>query len=165
MPQGKPIEKAEHPQSKKLTCYLFNALALCWLKLREYCDSSLQDAESRRQHINVRARHLGPADAKQHARGALYSSPHLGLVAEAGPEAIIPLHKSARNLGLLGTAARAMGVSSGSRGHSYTFGDVIVNISGNADRGTADLIARKVQQTFEDRMRAAEKEDYQPALA
>jgi len=37
---------------------------------------------------------------KPHAAGGIFSSPHLGVVAEAGPEAIIPLSESMRERGL-----------------------------------------------------------------
>ena len=40
------------------------------------------------------------APAVPHAAGGIFSSPHLGLVAEAGPEAVIPLSKRMRSRGL-----------------------------------------------------------------
>lgn len=38
----------------------------------------------------------GVAHIQAHAKGGVFSSPHVGLVAEAGPEAIIPLNNPAR---------------------------------------------------------------------
>lgn len=47
-----------------------------------------------------------------HAEGGILSTPHMGLVAEEGPEAVIPLSagKRARGLELLQRAGRALGV-------------------------------------------------------
>ena len=48
--------------------------------------------------------------AKKHALGGIFSTPHLGLVAEAGREAIIPLQNKQRGLPLLKQAAQELGV-------------------------------------------------------
>lgn len=45
-----------------------------------------------------------------HASGGIFSTPHIGMIGEAGPEAIIPLRGGARSMGLLGAANAAMGV-------------------------------------------------------
>jgi hypothetical protein len=42
----------------------------------------------------------GATPVEPHAAGGIFSSPHLGVVAEAGPEAIIPLSESMRERGL-----------------------------------------------------------------
>lgn len=49
---------------------------------------------------------------RPHATGGIFSSPHVGLVAEAGPEAIIPLggRYRARSMKLLGETMRRLGV-------------------------------------------------------
>jgi TP901 family phage tail tape measure protein len=46
-----------------------------------------------------------------HAAGGIFDRPHLGLVAEAGPEAVIPLRDSKRGLPLLAAAGRIMGLA------------------------------------------------------
>jgi len=53
------------------------------------------------------------SDATAHADGGLVTTPHLGLVGEAGPEMIIPLSAGKRNRGLdlLNQTANIMGVS------------------------------------------------------
>lgn len=53
-----------------------------------------------------------PRPAKKYAEGGIINRPHLGLVGEAGPEAIIPLSSSRRNraLGLYQSVGKALGV-------------------------------------------------------
>lgn len=49
---------------------------------------------------------------KKYARGGIISSPHFGLVGEAGPEAIIPLKRNnPRSIELLNQTSRMLGVS------------------------------------------------------
>lgn len=76
------------------------------------------------------------SSAVPHAEGGIFSSPHLGLVAEAGvPEAVIPLDRSQRSMGLYNEAGKALGIpsvsSGGSGSASVTFAPV-VTINGNA---------------------------------
>ena len=49
--------------------------------------------------------------AIKHAAGGIMTAPHVGLVAEAGPEAIIPLSDKSRGIPLLMRAAEILGVS------------------------------------------------------
>ncbi|MBQ3653609.1 MAG: hypothetical protein II954_04220, partial [Synergistaceae bacterium] len=49
--------------------------------------------------------------ATKHAAGGIMTAPHVGLVAEAGPEAIIPLSDKSRGIPLLMRAAEILGVS------------------------------------------------------
>jgi TP901 family phage tail tape measure protein len=51
-----------------------------------------------------------------YANGTIATSPHIGLFAEKGPEAVIPINDSARAHSLLEQTNRMMGVSSGSGG-------------------------------------------------
>ena len=48
-----------------------------------------------------------------HAVGGIFSTPHIGLVAEAGREAVIPLENKARGIPLWKAAGEEMGVSFG----------------------------------------------------
>lgn len=57
---------------------------------------------------------LMPGQLAMHARGGIFSSPHIGMVAEAGPEAIIPLRPSANSKSIWQRAGKAIGGSSGS---------------------------------------------------
>ena len=65
----------------------------------------------------------GRADAK-HATGGIFSKPHVGLVAEDGPEAIIPLgaKRRQRGLDLWQKAGAAMGVT------AYANGGIVGNV-------------------------------------
>ena len=47
-----------------------------------------------------------PVTPQPHALGGIFSQPHLGLIAEAGREAVIPLEDRSRGLPLLMAAAR-----------------------------------------------------------
>lgn len=46
-----------------------------------------------------------------HAKGGIFSQPHMGVIAENGPEAIIPLSDKARGVPLLLQAANSLGLS------------------------------------------------------
>lgn len=46
-----------------------------------------------------------------HAMGGMFTTPHLGLVAEAGPESIIPLNGSSRAISLWEKTGRLLGMS------------------------------------------------------
>lgn len=48
---------------------------------------------------------------KAHALGGIFSTPHLGVVAEAGPEAVVPISKPSLGIPILSAAAGAMGMS------------------------------------------------------
>ena len=84
----------------------------------------------------------------EHATGGIFSSPHLGLVAEDGPEAIIPLgaKRRQRGLDLWRKAGAAMGVTAyadggiigavSSGGGSINVGGVTVNITVDGGSGT-----------------------------
>ena len=52
------------------------------------------------------------AGFQAHAAGGIFSTPHLGIVAEAGREAVIPLQDKNRGIPLLMTAAKELGVFS-----------------------------------------------------
>jgi len=95
-----------------------------------------------------------------HATGGIVRKPHLGLVGEAGPEAIIPLRKSKRSLGLLDAAAGAMGVGTAP---SPTIHKTInikptINITG-VDSGTAQRVAGDILSLIKE----AAEDDYSMA--
>ena len=58
---------------------------------------------------------------KKHAEGGILTDPHLGLVAEDGPEAIIPLDGSSRAKSIWEQAGEALGLLSGSTGSGGSF--------------------------------------------
>lgn len=63
----------------------------------------------------VLADHYTHVHVAMHALGGIFNRPHMGVVAEAGPEAIIPLNKSRRSRVLYQQAGRAMGYDDGAR--------------------------------------------------
>lgn len=74
-----------------------------------------------------------------HAEGGLFGSPHLGLVAEDGPEAIIPLgsKRRERGLDLWMRAGEALGVKPYAEGGMI--GNIPVNTS-DSDSGKANIV-------------------------
>ena len=110
--------------------------------------------------------------AKPHAVGGIFSQPHLGLVAEAGPESIIPLSAGmrGRGLSLWMQTGRMLGVSAGQAlsaldsnaaelktvdsgsadggGGSFTFAPKIT-IQGNADADVLNEALRRAREEFE----------------
>ena len=55
-----------------------------------------------------------------HAAGGIFSTPHLGLVAEAGREAIIPLENKSRGIPLWQAAGEELGFKFGSTTNNNT---------------------------------------------
>lgn len=74
-------------------------ISQAWASVTNFFGSGYSDAKS-------------GAGYKAHAWGGIMTSPHIGLVAEAGPEAIIPLsrNKNARGISLWMQAGRILGV-------------------------------------------------------
>lgn len=57
---------------------------------------------------------------KKHARGGIFSKPHLGLVAEAGvPESIIPIEPTKRSFSLWEQTGQMLGAASNNNGSSF----------------------------------------------
>ena len=78
----------------------------------------------------------GKEDAEaKHASGGIFSSPHIGLVAEDGPEAIIPLgsKRRQRGLDLWMKAGAAMGVT------AYANGGIVGGNVSNTSSGTGTV--------------------------
>lgn len=68
-----------------------------------------QSQAARQQEVTNHVMKWGSGFAA-HAAGGLFTTPHLGLVAEAGPEAIIPLSDPSRGVPILNAAADVLGV-------------------------------------------------------
>ena len=95
------------------------------------------------------------------ATGGIVRKPHLGMVGEAGPEAIIPLKRNKRSLGLLDAAAGAIGVGAASSSPTIHKTIVIkptINITG-VDPGTAQQVVGDILSLMEE----AAKDDYRMA--
>lgn len=90
-----------------------------------------------------------------HAEGGIFSQPHLGLVAEAGREAVIPLEDKSRGIPLWMAAGEEMGFSfgrssSGSNSISQMFApNVNITVNGG-DSESASKFRRILEETFED---------------
>jgi hypothetical protein len=122
---------------------------------------AFEDAVSEAKPGAVRPEPLpppSPPKKKDHALGGIFSTPHFGLVAEAGPEAIIPLNRSRRSLRLLESAADAMGLGSGSGSGSHGSASfnipVSITINGNADAETVREAGMRVAQSIRDEVLA-----------
>jgi TP901 family phage tail tape measure protein len=79
----------------------------------------------------------------QHAKGGIFDTPHFGMVAEAGPEAIIPLSNPSRGLALWQQAGAMLGVSSGMALPNSSGGGIVNHITvyanGNITRNEHEL--------------------------
>ena len=107
-----------------------------------------------------------------HAAGGIFSTPHFGIVAEDGTEAIIPVDKPSRGIPLWMAAGEAMGLKFGggavtnnnyagaSTSNSYTGGSPTFNITVN---GGEPGVAQRIRQAIEDFMR--EQRSYEERVA
>lgn len=74
-------------------------------------------------------------EIKAHATGGIFTRPHLGLVAEAGSEAIVPLQNKSRGISILMQAAQQLGVFPEITGQyenisrSLNYGDNIISLN------------------------------------
>lgn len=99
---------------------------------------------------SAKAGYQATTGVKPHAAGGVFTTPHLGLVAEAGPESIIPLSagRRSRGLDLWNRTGQMLGVkqvelddipAKGSGGSGLTFAPTI-NIQGNADQSAVEML-------------------------
>jgi phage-related protein len=68
---------------------------------------------------------IGGGVIPHHAKGGIFTKPTLGIIGEAGPEALIPLNEGSLGLGIV---------------------NISINIAGSADRATAEYVARLVEE-------------------
>lgn len=88
-----------------------------------------------------------------HAEGGIFSRPHLALVAEAGPEAVIPLDGSPRSLGLLARAGELLGVRPVG-GANITYAPVYNIYGGSNVEAQVRRAAKAAEDDFAARFRA-----------
>lgn len=81
---------------------------------------------------------------KKHASGGILTAPHIGMVAEDGPEAVIPLRKSVRSYDLYRQTGEILGASG-----STTFSPVFHITVNGGDKNTAEKTAKLTQAEFE----------------
>ncbi len=86
---------------------------------------------------------------KPYATGGLITSPHLGLVGEAGPEMIVPLSNRERGLSLWQQAGSLLGVNKSSSSDSKIYISVPVTVYGNADDSVMQNIKAAVNTAVE----------------
>ena len=112
---------------------------------------------------------LAPSYMQAHATGGILTTPHIGLVAEAGPEAVIPLRDKARGVPLLMQAAELLGVTPAAGGYLSPSAsspapapvNITVNVQGNGeDAGLAERIAQAVRDAMADIMSLEERVSY-----
>jgi len=92
---------------------------------------------------------------RRHALGGIFSTPHIGMVAEAGREAILPIDNPSRGIPLWMAAGRMMGLDDFGGGrptqggpkteNNYTFSFMI---EGNAENGIEERIKRGVMDAL-----------------
>ena len=107
-----------------------------------------------------------PKKAAKHAAGGIFRRAHLGMVAEAGSEAVIPLRRDERSLGLLGAAADAIGVKErpvGQTIHKTFSPSITVKVNVNDSRATE--IGQLVADAVSNVLKNLEKEDYRESWA
>ncbi|MCY7485815.1 phage tail tape measure protein [Paenibacillus alvei] len=107
-----------------------------------------------------------PGGIKAYANGGIATSPHMGIFAEQGPEAMIPLavNKRSQAMSLYDKVGKALGVRDYSSGGlksklqgssvsapaaapiSLSFGDFNVTVQGSADDGAIAQLRREMEQ-------------------
>ena len=116
---------------------------------------------------------LRPSYMQAHASGGILTRPHIGLVAEDGPEAIIPLTNPSRGIPLLQQAADFLGAenfapqippvntlsSSSTSNYSPTI-NITVNGAGDDQQTLAEKIAQSVRDAMNDMMNFEERVSY-----
>ena len=129
------------------------------------CRGQMRLNRNRRLKLKTFALFQCAESISAHANGGILTHPHLGLVAEDGPEAIIPLSgkRRARGLSLWEQAGKALGVEptgtattilqDASEGFSIENINIDVSIDGSlSPESTVDAIANniaaKLQQAF-----------------
>jgi hypothetical protein len=94
--------------------------------------------------------------------GGLFRTKHLAWIAERGtPEAVIPLRRSAQNLGLLDRANTALGVGSRRQSSPITV-NAPITINGATD---TNRVATTVRESILEAMYRARDEDYRRSFA
>jgi TP901 family phage tail tape measure protein len=91
------------------------------------------------------------AQIPPHAMGGIFNTPHVGLIAEAGSEAVIPLEDRSRGIPLWKAAGEAMGMSFGGNTTTtnVTGGSPIINITVNGgEPGVGQCIAEEVRRVL-----------------
>lgn len=105
----------------------------------------------------------GTVKVKEHALGGIFSSPHIGMVGEAGTEAVIPIQRNTRSYDLFAKTGQMLGFGN-AESQNYSSFAPVVNLTVNAGSGTdgekvAKVSAKEIEKVLrkleKDRMRAS----------
>ncbi len=100
-----------------------------WNNVKGWAEGALGDIQARWESLKtsfeVGREAGGKAAVKRHAMGGIITRPHLGLVGEAGPEAIIPLSSGMRGraLDLWAQTGRMLGIGAQTRANVVSLAD------------------------------------------
>ena len=117
--------------------------------------SELNKTQNTAQSYKMMPEIIHAMNIQPHATGGIFSQPHIGLVAEAGREAIIPLEDKSRGLPLWLAAGEEFGFSfGGSSANTNNISTVFapnVNITVNSGDPDSESKFRGIlQEVFED---------------
>lgn len=122
-------------------------------KIEEFqLDYSIQ---ARKIEENRAARNAGEK-IPAYAKGGILTRPHVGLVAEAGPEAVIPLNRSPRSVSLWKQAGRSMGLTGG--------GGTVIHLTyapqiNGGDPNTIKPVLEENNRTLMDQLRSIHRQN------
>ncbi|MED4570314.1 phage tail tape measure protein [Brevibacillus agri] len=111
--------------------------------------------QARKIQENRAARNAGEK-IPAYAKGGILTRPHIGLVAEAGPEAVIPLNRSPRSISLWKQAGRSMGLTSG--------GGTVIHLTyapqiNGGDPNTIKPVLEENNRTLMDQLRSIHRQN------
>ena len=120
-------------------------------------NSPVQNTESYNalpQMVNAMKIQPQISDIIPHATGGIFSQPHIGLVAEAGSEAIIPLEDKSRGLPLWMAAGEELGFSFGgsstNSNMSFTFNPTVSVTVNGGEPDSESKFRRILSEMFEE---------------
>ena len=104
--------------------------------------------------VNITANYAAkqPFSFSEHAEGGIFDEPHFGVLAEAGPEAYVPLDKSRRSLSIWQQAGQALGVWGGGSQTNQSESSINYNPTYNiygANESTVRSATKDDQERFE----------------
>lgn len=120
-------------------------------------DTAGQRAGNAEYHIRQMESMYSVPEIKPHAFGGILTRPHIGMVAEAGPEAVIPLRDKARGIPLVMRAAEILGLKPQSSGDVSTSNSILtqerqminhVSNTGGSAFNSTDSVGRNSMMTF-----------------
>lgn len=123
-----------------------------WTYTKSYATAKFQTPMNIPVSISTNYAAKQPYTLPGHAEGGIFDEPHIGVLAEAGPEAYVPLDKSKRSLSIWQQAGQALGVWGGSSQSTQMDSNVTYNPTYNiygADENTVRSATKDDQERFE----------------